>query len=77
MLFALTEEYNVVEINVVDANGIITASTYPAFLGYNMANGTQSAEFLVLLDGTQDEYAKATSRSPTTPPSPASMAALP
>lgn len=58
MLSSLTEEYNVVEINVVDANGIITASTYPAFLGYNMANGTQSAEFLVLLDGTQDEYAQ-------------------
>lgn len=58
MLFALTEEYNVVEINVVDANGIITASTYPAFLGYDMASGAQSAEFLVLLDGTQDEYAQ-------------------
>ena len=58
MLSSLTEEYNVVEINVVDANGIITASTYPAFLGYDMASGAQSAEFLVLLDGTQDEYAQ-------------------
>ena len=58
MLHALTEEYDVVEINVVDASGIITASTYPAFLGYDMASGAQSAEFLVLLDGTQDEYAQ-------------------
>ena len=59
MLSSLTEEYNVVEINVVDANGIITASsTYPAFLGYDMASGAQSAEFLVLLDGTQNEYAQ-------------------
>ena len=58
MLHALMEEYDVVEINVVDASGIITASTYPAFLGYDMASGAQSAEFLVLLDGTQDEYAQ-------------------
>lgn len=58
MLHALTEEYDVVEINVVDASGIITASTYPAFLGYDMASGAQSAEFLVLLDGTQNEYAQ-------------------
>ena len=58
MLHALTEEYDVVEINVVDASGIITASTYPAFFGYDMSSGAQSAEFLVLLDGTQDEYAQ-------------------
>ena len=44
--------YSLAEINVVDENGIITKSTNEDFVGYNMADGEQSAEFLVLLDGT-------------------------
>lgn len=51
----LSRKYNIPEINVVDENGIITASTYPAFVGYDMHSGSQSAEFLGLLDG-QTEY---------------------
>lgn len=43
------------EINVVDAQGIITWSTTPAYPGFHMASGEQSREFLVLLD-TQTEY---------------------
>ena len=58
MLSALAEEYEVVEINIVDENGIITASTYRSFLGYNMADGKQSSEFLVLLEGEVKEYAQ-------------------
>lgn len=54
-LFALSEAYGISEINRIDANGIITASTYPSFLGYDMASGAQSAEFLVLLAG-ETEY---------------------
>ena len=42
-------ELGVTEINVVDANGIIVASTEPAFVGFDMASGEQSAEFLALL----------------------------
>lgn len=41
--------YNVPEINLIDADGVIIASTYPEFQGYHMAGGEQSAEFLVLL----------------------------
>ena len=42
-------ELGVTEINVVDANGIIVASTEPSFVGFDMASGEQSAEFLALL----------------------------
>ena len=48
----LAKKYDVSEINLVDSSGIITASTYPDFVGYDMANGQQSAEFLPLLSDT-------------------------
>lgn len=50
-LDALLEENDVAEINVVDGSGIIRQSTVSAFLGYDMASGEQSAEFLCLLQG--------------------------
>ena len=53
----LCEKYNVKGINIVDENGIIVNSTLDEFVGYDMASGEQSAEFLVLLDG-QDEFAQ-------------------
>ena len=55
-LAALGREYDVAEINVIDARGIITASTHEDFLDYDMWGGRQSAEFLVLLDGRTEEY---------------------
>lgn len=48
-LAALMKKYDVAEINVINAEGIITASTYPFFLHYNMYDGSQSAEFTGLL----------------------------
>ena len=48
---ALMERYDVTEINVIDENGFITATTYPDFMNYDMRNGTQSAEFMALLSG--------------------------
>ena len=45
----LAAELDVTEINVIDANGIIVASTAPDFIGFDMASGEQSAAFLVLL----------------------------
>ena len=45
----LATELGVAEINVVDSNGIITASTEPSFVGFDMGSGEQSAEFLALL----------------------------
>lgn len=54
-LLELTERYGISEINVVDENGVIVAGTYPDFLGFQMASGEQSSEFLVLLNG-EAEY---------------------
>ncbi len=51
LLQELLEKYDVTEINVIDGDGIIIATTHPAFLGYDMAGGTQSGEFMVLLEG--------------------------
>lgn len=53
-LSILCERYNVKGINIVDKNGIITDSTLKDFIGYDMASGEQSAEFLVLLEGKEE-----------------------
>lgn len=50
-LEALMLKYDVTEVNVIDENGFIIATTYPDFLGYDMRSGKQSAEFMVLLQG--------------------------
>lgn len=53
-LSILCERYNVKGINIVDENGIIVDSTISEFIGYDMADGEQSAEFLVLLEGEEE-----------------------
>ena len=53
-LAALAEQYGVSEINLVNSNGYIVTSTNSQFLGYNMAAGEQSGEFMVLLSGTKE-----------------------
>ena len=55
LLFELCGQYDVTEINCINPDGIIIASTYPDFLDYDMRSGQQSAEFLVLLEG-ETEY---------------------
>ena len=54
VLARLAQQYGVTEINVVDGSGVITASTNPEHEGFDMASGEQSAEFMVLLDGTDE-----------------------
>ena len=54
VLARLAQQYGVTEINVVDGSGVITISTNPAHVGYDMASGEQSAEFMVLLEGTDE-----------------------
>lgn len=64
----LMNRYDVSEINVIDKDGIIVVTTYPAFLHYDMRDGAQSAEFLPLLDGTETEHVQSyqpTSYDPT------------
>ena len=53
---SMMSRFDVAEINVIDANGIIISSTQPEFLNFNMGEGEQSAEFLTLLDGTKSEH---------------------
>ena len=50
LLYTEAEKYDVTEVNYIDPNGIIKATTYPDFMDYDMASGEQSAAFLVLLD---------------------------
>ncbi|MBR5287216.1 MAG: SpoIIE family protein phosphatase [Clostridia bacterium] len=52
---ALVTQYDVTEINVIDENGFIFATTYPDFLHYDMRSGAQSGQFMVLLSG-EEEY---------------------
>ncbi len=46
---SLCLQYDVAEINVVDENGFIYASTNEDFIGYDMRNGEQASAFMVLL----------------------------
>ena len=43
------------ELNVVDSRGIIVKSSKPEYVGWDMRNGEQSAEFMCLLNG-EDYY---------------------
>ena len=47
----LLKEFDVSEIHFVDEKGIISSSTVSQFVGFDMASGAQSAEFLPLLRG--------------------------
>ncbi|MBO6015666.1 MAG: hypothetical protein J6P60_03660 [Lachnospiraceae bacterium] len=38
------------ELHVIDDKGIITNSTVPAYVGFDMGSGEQSAAFLAILD---------------------------
>ena len=55
-LYTLLERFEVSEINVIDDNGIIVMTTYPAFLSYDMRDGEQSEEFMTLLNGTESSH---------------------
>ena len=52
----LMRQYDVAEINLIGMNGVITASTNPSYVGFDMHSGEQAAEFLVLLEGEGGSY---------------------
>lgn len=54
LLCQLAMEYYVAEIDVIGEDGIISASTNPNFIGFDMAGGAQSGEFLALLYGKKE-----------------------
>ncbi|MCQ2428967.1 MAG: SpoIIE family protein phosphatase [Clostridia bacterium] len=53
-LRAVANRREIAEINLINRDGIITASTNPDFVGYDMRSGEQSADFLRLLQGTEE-----------------------
>lgn len=57
LLYTEAEKYDVTEVNYIDPNGIIKATTYPDFMDYDMESGEQSAAFLILLD-EQTEFSQ-------------------
>lgn len=57
-LDAIAEKYGISEVNIIDENFVITASSVDAYVGYDMASGEQSAEFHVLLEG-EDSFVQA------------------
>ena len=63
-LAELMARHDVSEINLINSEGIITATTHADFLGYDMRSGDQSAEFLGLLNGRRTEHVQ--SYQPTT-----------
>lgn len=54
MLLKYATEHGITEIDIINTNGIISLSTNPSFIGFDMASGSQSKEFLVLLNGTKE-----------------------
>ncbi|MDO4488805.1 MAG: SpoIIE family protein phosphatase [Eubacteriales bacterium] len=46
------KELGVDEINIVNRDGIITASTEPEYVGFDMKSGEQSSKFMVLSDAS-------------------------
>ncbi len=54
VLLSLLEAHDVSEINIIDENGIIIASTTPEYLGFDMTSGEQSNEFIALLHGEKE-----------------------
>lgn len=55
-LMSYAEYYDVAEISIIDENGIIISSSVPDHIGYDMASGAQSGEFMCLLDGETQHY---------------------
>lgn len=52
----LANKYNVIEVNIINNEGIIVNSNNTEYIGYDMSSGEQSSEFLILLNGKTEEY---------------------
>lgn len=53
-LKSIAEQHDVAEISIVDKKGVITDSTESMFIGFDMAGGEQSAQFLCLLNDKEE-----------------------
>ena len=57
-LMKLCESMGLDELHIIDEKGIITSSTIRAYVGFDMASGKQSAEFLKILEDASFELAR-------------------
>ncbi len=56
-LSSLAMKYNVIEVNIIDEKGYIADSNNKEYIGYEMASGSQSNEFVMaLLEEKKDQY---------------------
>ena len=56
-LSALAEKYNVIEVNIIDKTGFIVDSNVSEYVGYDMASGEQSDEFVTaMLKNKESKY---------------------
>lgn len=55
-LLELMDRHDVSEIDLINNEGIIVGCTNAGFVGFDMKSGKQSAEFMVLTDGTTREF---------------------
>ena len=55
-LYVLAEKYNVTEINIVDQNGMITASTKEDLVGVFDMNSTEQSKAFMVLNDSEDEF---------------------
>ena len=53
----LATKYNVIEVNIINEEGIISDSNINEYIGYDMASGDQSKEFVTaLLENRESQY---------------------
>ena len=55
-LLSLAEKYNVTEINIVNQNGVITASTKEDLVGNFNMNSTEQSKAFMVLTGEENEF---------------------
>lgn len=53
-IFDIAQSNNIAEINIINDKGIISQSTNSDFVNYDMRNGEQSGEFMVLLEDKKE-----------------------
>ena len=49
-LTAIPQKFDINEVNIIDENFVIVASSVAEYVGYDMSSGEQSAEFSVLIE---------------------------
>lgn len=54
----IRQRLDVTELHVIDEKGIITHSTIPEYVGFDMGSGAQSAAFLAIIDNPSMEIAQ-------------------